>query len=147
MTWRAVPKCTKQSCAVTIRLKPAFRNPLTCLSRKCARSASTWICIIPNSSVTARAAARHPKRRSSNQRTDDGRRRDGKGRQTSVGCPLSSVVRDGELNEPRDHDSLQPAGAGSGLRPDPHLDCESGEGSVVVLRRDQEAGNHQLSYV
>ena len=55
--------------------------------------------------------------------------------------------RRGEDDEPRDHESLQPAGAGSGLRPDPDLDREPGEDSVLVLRRDQEAGDHQLPHL
>ncbi len=50
----------------------------------------------------------------------------------------------GEDDEPRNYESLQSDDAGSGLRPDPDLDCVPGEDSVLVLRRDQEAGDHQL---
>ena len=50
----------------------------------------------------------------------------------------------GEGNESRDHESFQPDGAGSGLRPDPDFDREPGKDSVVVLRRNQKAGNDQL---
>src|SRR6266849_10110531 len=50
----------------------------------------------------------------------------------------------GDGDESRSDESLQPAGSGAGLRPDPDLDREPGEDSVVVLRRDQEAGDDQL---
>ena len=53
----------------------------------------------------------------------------------------------GEDDESRNHESFQPAGAGSGLRPDPDFDREPGEDSVVVLRRDQEAGDDQLPHL
>ena len=42
---------------------------------------------------------------------------------------------------------FSPAGAGSGLRPDPDFDREPGEDPVLVVRRDQEAGNDQLPYL
>src|SRR5450759_2799585 len=51
----------------------------------------------------------------------------------------------GENDESRDYESFQPAGSGSGLRPDPDFHREPGKDSVVVLRRDQKAGNDQLS--
>ncbi len=53
----------------------------------------------------------------------------------------------GEDDEPRNYESLQSDDAGPGLRPDPDLDCVPGEDSVVVLRRDQEAGDHQLPHL
>src|SRR5204862_3517693 len=60
--------------------------------------------------------------------------------------PVTTGTR-GEDDEPRNYESLQSDDAGSGLRPDPDLDCVPGEDSVVVLRRDQEAGDHQLPYL
>src|ERR1700733_9355208 len=59
--------------------------------------------------------------------------------------PLRGGQGDGD--ESRSHEPLQPAGAGAGLRPDPDLDREPGEDSVVVVRRNQEAGDHQLSHL
>src|SRR5215813_751860 len=53
----------------------------------------------------------------------------------------------GEDHEPRNYESLQSDDPGPGLRPDPDLDCVSGEDSVLVLRRDQKAGDHQLPYL
>ena len=53
----------------------------------------------------------------------------------------------GEDHEPRDYESFQSDDAGSGLRPDPDLDRVAGEDSVLVLRRDQEAGDHQLPHL
>src|SRR5580698_9496249 len=53
----------------------------------------------------------------------------------------------GEDDEPRAYESFQPAGAGSGLRPDPDFDREPGEDSVLVVRRDQKARDHQLTYL
>ena len=53
----------------------------------------------------------------------------------------------GEDDEPRNHEYLQPAGAGAGLRPDPDFDREPGKDSVLVLRRDQEAGDDQLPHL
>src|ERR1700728_4259975 len=53
----------------------------------------------------------------------------------------------GADDEPRDYESFQPAGAGSGLRPDPDLDREPGEDSVLVLRRNKEARDHQLPHL
>jgi hypothetical protein len=53
----------------------------------------------------------------------------------------------GEDNEPRGHQSFQPANPGSGVRPDPDFDREPGKDSVVVLRRDKEAGDHQLPHL
>src|ERR1700691_6702972 len=53
----------------------------------------------------------------------------------------------GEDHEPRNYESLQSDYAGSGLRPDPNLNRVSGEDSVVVLRRNQETGDHQLPYL
>ena len=53
----------------------------------------------------------------------------------------------GEHYESRDYESFQPAGAGSGLRPDPDIDREPGKDSVLVLRRDQKAGDHQLPHL
>ena len=53
----------------------------------------------------------------------------------------------GEDHEPRNYESLQSDDAGSGLRPDPDFDRVPGEDSVVVLRRDQEAGDHQLPHL
>ena len=50
----------------------------------------------------------------------------------------------GDDDESRGHESFRAAGAGPGVRSDPHLDREPGKDSVVVLRRDQEAGDHQL---
>src|SRR6185436_20732350 len=50
----------------------------------------------------------------------------------------------GEDDEPRNYESLQSDDPGPGLRPDPDLDCVPGEDSVLVLRRNQEAGDHQL---
>ena len=42
---------------------------------------------------------------------------------------------------------FNPADPGPGLRPDPDFDRVAGEDSVVVLRRDQKAGDDQLPYV
>ena len=53
----------------------------------------------------------------------------------------------GEDHEPRNYEFLQSDDAGSGLRPDPDFNRVSGEDSVVVLRRDQEAGDHQLPHL
>ena len=53
----------------------------------------------------------------------------------------------GEDNEPRGHQSFQPADPGSGVRPDPDFDREPGKDPVVVLRRDQEARDHQLPHL
>src|SRR3954452_20437557 len=50
----------------------------------------------------------------------------------------------GEDHESRSYESLQSDDAGSGLRSDPDFNRVSGKDSVVVLRRDQEAGDHQL---
>ena len=55
--------------------------------------------------------------------------------------------RRGEDDEPRNHESFQPAGAGSGVRPDPDFDREPRQDSVLVLRRDQKAGDHQLPHL
>ena len=40
----------------------------------------------------------------------------------------------GATNESRDHESLQPADANSGIRPDSHLYCKSREDTLLVLR-------------
>ena len=69
----------------------------------------------------------------------------GCGRKLEVQRPTRSAS--GEDDEPRDHEFLQPAGAGSGLRPDPDFDREPGKDSVLVLRRDQKAGDHQLPHL
>src|SRR5271163_195720 len=53
----------------------------------------------------------------------------------------------GEDHEPRNYESFQSDDPGPGLRPDPDLDRVSGEDSVVVLRRNQEAGDHQLPHL
>ena len=53
----------------------------------------------------------------------------------------------GDGDESRSDESLQPAGPGAGLRPDPDLDREPGEDSFLVLRRDQEARDDQLPHV
>src|SRR5471030_355879 len=53
----------------------------------------------------------------------------------------------GEDHEPRNYESFQSDDTGSGLRPDPDFNRVAGEDSVVVLRRDQEAGDHQLPYL
>src|SRR2546423_1826118 len=53
----------------------------------------------------------------------------------------------GEDHEPRSYESLQSDDPGSGLRPDPDFNRVSGEDSVVVLRRNQKAGDHQLPYL
>src|SRR5260370_32388286 len=53
----------------------------------------------------------------------------------------------GEDHEPRNYESFQSDDAGSGLRPDPDFNRVSGEDSVVVLRRNQEAGDHQLPHL
>src|SRR5580658_10393525 len=53
----------------------------------------------------------------------------------------------GEDDEPRNYESVQSDDAGPGLRPDPDLDRVAGEDSVVVLWRDQEAGDHQLPHL
>src|SRR5262249_14312885 len=50
----------------------------------------------------------------------------------------------GERADERDYQPLQAAGAGPGLRPDPHLDREPGRHRLMVVRRDQEAGDNQL---
>src|SRR6516225_7640426 len=101
-------------------------------------------CTIPSSSA---AAARLPRRRSNRERRteDRGQRTENEAairRLPSVICRLN-----GEDNEPRDYESFQPASAGSGLRPDPDFDRESGEDSVLVLRRDQKARDDQLSHL
>src|SRR6476469_1648080 len=142
----------KRSCVATTRSRPVFRNRSTCWSRKCARSASTSICTIRSSNGRARVA--RPRKPRSN---DDGPRRtkDRQQRATeesadpSVAHRLSFVrgqliTPHGEDYESRDYESFQPAGAGSGLRPDPDFDREPGKDYVLVLRRDQKAGNDQL---
>src|SRR5690606_13829655 len=53
----------------------------------------------------------------------------------------------GEQHEPRGHESLQFAGTCADVRFDPHLACQPGKDSVLVFRRDQEAGDDQLPYV
>src|SRR6195952_3978386 len=53
----------------------------------------------------------------------------------------------GEDHEPRSNESLQSDDAGPGLRPDPDFNRVTGEDSVVVLRRNQEAGDHQLPHL
>ena len=53
----------------------------------------------------------------------------------------------GDGDESRGHESLQPDGAAAELRSDQDLDREPGEDSVLVLRRDQEAGDHQLPHL
>ncbi len=50
----------------------------------------------------------------------------------------------GEDDEPRNHESFQPAGSCAGVRPDQDFDREPGKDSVLVVRRDQKAGDHQL---
>ena len=42
---------------------------------------------------------------------------------------------------------FNPTAPAADLRPDPDLDREPGEDSVLVLRRDQEAGDHQLPHL
>ena len=42
---------------------------------------------------------------------------------------------------------FNPRGSAADLRPDPDLDREPGEDPVLVLRRDQEARDHQLPHV
>ena len=80
--------------------------------------------------------------------TDDRGRTGSSGRISAVCDPSSDRIAPyGENYESRTHESFQPAGAGSGLRPDPDLDREPGEDSVLVLRRDQEAGDHQLPHL
>ncbi len=59
----------------------------------------------------------------------------------------SHGARIGDRHEPRGHESFQPSGACANVRLDPHLDCEPGEDTLLVLWRDQEAGDHQLPHV
>ena len=94
-----------------------------------------------------------------NSKQQRGRRHRGSGRVVFDGCgtaraPSRGQFDDprgvnpargrGEDDEPRNHESLQPAGPGAGLRPDPDFDREPGKDPVLVLRRDQKAGDHQL---
>src|SRR6476646_10118903 len=53
----------------------------------------------------------------------------------------------GEDHESRSDESFQSDDAGSGLRPDPDFNRVPGEDSVVVIRRNQEAGDHQLPHL
>jgi hypothetical protein len=53
----------------------------------------------------------------------------------------------GEGHEPGRPQPLQSPGSAADLRPDPDLAREPGEDQVVVVRRDQEAGDHQLPHV
>ena len=102
-----------------------------------------------HNSKQAPATAR--RKRPSNVRRVAGRRgRRPVDRQSSDGPRrgIAAPARDrGEDDEPRNYESLQPAGSGAGLRPDPDFDREPGEDSVVVLRRDQKAGDHQLPHL
>src|SRR5215468_5949849 len=93
--------------------------------------------------IPSRDGAKRQRPRNSGPKTSDNRR------MKEGGGPPSSarVAPNGDDDEPRSDESLQSAGAGSGLRPDPHLDREPGEDSVVVVRRDQEAGDDQLSHL
>ena len=59
-------------------------------------------------------------------------------------CPDATAGTSGEGDEPRGHESLQSDGPAAELRSDQDLDREPGEDSVLVLRRDQEARDHQL---
>ena len=52
-----------------------------------------------------------------------------------------------ERADERDHQPLQAAGAGAGLRSDPHLDRQPRRHRVLVVRRDQEARDHQLPHL
>ena len=63
---------------------------------------------------------------------------------TTLGDAAYAIPSRGDGDEPRIDESLQPADAGSGLRPDPDFDREPGEDPVVVVRRDQEARDDQL---
>ena len=128
-------------------------NRSTCWSRRCARSASTSTCTIP-SRARRPSGARRPSSHAMPgaasgaapmpRPTTDGRH----GNRQRCRRHLSPLaVGQGDGDEPRSDESLQPAGAGSGLRPDPDLDREPGEDSVVVLRRDQEAGDDQLPHL
>ena len=84
-------------------------------------------------------------------RTIPRRRRD---RRPAPADPMSNILAAADAphtrrrtDEPRNHEPLQPGSAGSDLRPDPDLDRQPGEDPVVVLRRDQEAGDHQLPHL
>src|SRR5258707_12528018 len=57
------------------------------------------------------------------------------------------VTGEGEDDGPRNYESFQSDDAGSGLRPDPDLDCVPGEDPVLVLWRDQEAGDDYLPHL
>ena len=62
--------------------------------------------------------------------------------------PTRPAASQETVDEPRDREHLQSgADAGADLRPDPHLDRQPGQDPVVVLRRDQKAGNDQLPHV
>src|SRR5258707_3718414 len=60
--------------------------------------------------------------------------------------PMTIGTR-GEDHEPRNYESLQSDDTGSGLRPDPDFNRVPGEDSVVVIRRNQETGDHQLPHL
>src|SRR6185312_15584366 len=159
----AAPRSTKRSCAATTPSKPAFRKASTCWSRKCVRSASTSTCTIPSRTGRGRRRKRPNKGnlhlprlrgRSDPKGPGGGLRGDApsltlprkRGREKSQRQRQrpTAVGKRRECDESRDHESFQPAGAGSGLRPDPDFDREPGKDYVVVLRRDQKAGNDQL---
>src|SRR4051794_23844962 len=147
-----------RSSAATTRSKRVSRNPSTCWSRKCARSASTSTCTIPRSARPRRqrlpSNALRIHVRPKHVFAKLGRafalssdvERSARDRRISNLLPVTIGTR-GEDDEPRNYESLQSDDAGSGLRPDPDLDCVSGKDSVVVLRRDQEAGDHQLPHL
>ena len=99
-----------------------------------------------------RSAAKAPRQRSKRPRYRRARSRAGSAAApaTRNDIQAAGIARrspNGEDNEPRGHQSFQPADPGAGLRPDPDFDREPGKDPVVVLRRDQEAGDHQLPHL
>ena len=52
-----------------------------------------------------------------------------------------------ERADERDHQPLQAAGPAADVRPHPHLDRQPGGHPLLVVRRDQEARDHQLPHL
>ena len=119
-----------------------------------------------NSEAALARSRRRPRSRSSGRSSRRPRLNEAASRRQPCGCGGRRAADAGRRNETtgrlagrapaaarreradeRDHQPLQAAGAGPGLRSDPHLDRQPGRHPLLVVRRDQEARDDQLPHL
>src|SRR3546814_10672376 len=120
-TCRAATRCTRTSSTASTRWSPACRSRSTCWSRKSARWPSTW----------------------SSRRTEERRWGIRHRRVPAITNPESRIPNPGVKHE-RPSEPVQPAAPGARLRRDQDRAGLAGPDPLVVVRRSQEARDHQL---